>query len=109
MDAASLHFFRAAGLPPWRVLEVETGILGAPIVDATARFVRPATYGDVIDVRTEIAEWRGRSFVMSHIILRGDDVLVEGREVRVFARRHPDDPARIEAVAMPESFRERCG
>ena len=36
-------------------------------------------------------------------------VLVEGREVRVFARRHPDDPARIEAVAMPESFRERCG
>jgi hypothetical protein len=29
--------------------------------------------------------------------------------VRVFARRRPDDPARIEAVAVPESIRERCG
>ena len=45
---------------------------------------------------------------MSHIIRRGDDVLVEGREVRVFARRHPDDPSRIQAVAAPESVRKWC-
>ena len=66
----------------------------------------PATYGDVIDVDTAIDEWRGKSFVMSHVIRRGEDVLVEGREVRVFARRHPDDPARIQAVPPPESVRD---
>jgi 4-hydroxybenzoyl-CoA thioesterase len=108
MDAASLHFFRAAGVPSWREYEAQTGIIGTPLVDASARFLRPASYGDVIDVRTKIDEWRGKSFVLSHIICRGDDVLVEGREVRVFARRHPEDPARIQAVAAPENIRQWC-
>lgn len=108
MDAASLHFFRAAGVPPWREFEAQSGIVGTPLVDASAKFLRPATYGDVIDVQTEVDEWRGKSFVMSHIIRRGDDVLVEGRTVRVFARRHPDDPARIQAVEAPASIRTWC-
>lgn len=108
MDAASLHFFRAAGVPPWREYEAQSGILGTPLVDASAKFLRPASYGDVLDVQTAIDEWRGKSFVMSHIIRRGDDVLVEGCTVRVFARRHPDDPARIQAVEAPESVRRWC-
>ena len=66
------------------------GTSDRPLVDASARFRRPATYGDVIDVRTAIDEWRGTSFVMSHIIARGGDVLVEGREVRVFDRLFTD-------------------
>jgi len=108
MDAASLRFFRAAGVPPWREFEAQSGIIGTPLVDASARFLRPASYGDVIDVDTAIDEWRGKSFVMSHIIRRGEEVLVEGREVRVFARRHPEDPARIQAVDPPESVRKWC-
>lgn len=108
MDVASLRFFRAAGVPPWREFEAQTGILGTPLVDASAHFLRPASYGDVLDIRTAIDEWRGKSFVMSHIIRRGDDVLVEGREVRVFARRHPDDPSRIQAVSAPENIRKWC-
>jgi 4-hydroxybenzoyl-CoA thioesterase len=108
MDVAALHFFRSAGVPPWREFEAQSGIIGTPLVDASARFLRPATYGDVIAIDTKIDEWRGKSFVMSHVIRRGADVLVEGREVRVFARRHPDDSARIQAVAAPESIRTRC-
>ena len=41
MDAASLHFFRAMGVPPWRELEAQTGIIGTPIVDVAARFRAP--------------------------------------------------------------------
>ena len=108
MDAASLRFFRAAGVPPWRQFEAESGIIGTPLVDASAKFLRPASYGDAIDVETTIAQWRNKSFVMSHIIRRDGVVLVEGREVRIFARRHPDDPARIEAVPPPESVRRQC-
>ncbi len=108
MDASALHYFRAMGLPPWRQLEARTGILGTPLVDASARFVRPASYGDVIAVDTTIDEWRGKSFVLSHIIRRGADVLVEGREVRIFARKHPDDPTRIVAVPIPEDLRRMC-
>ena len=109
MDAASLRFFRAAGVPPWREFEAECGIIGTPVVDASARFVRPASYGDVLDVDTYVAQWRGKSFVMSHIIRRGEAVLVEGQVVRVFARRHPDDPHRIQAVEVPERVRAWCG
>lgn len=108
MDAAAHHYFRAMGLPPWRDLEARTGVLGTPLVDASARFVRPASYGDAIAVETAIDEWRGKSFVLSHIIRRGADVLVEGREVRIFARKHPDDPTRIVAVPIPEDLRRMC-
>ena len=109
MDATSLRFFRAAGVPPWREFEAECGIIGTPVVDASARFVRPASYGDVLDVDTYVAQWRGKSFVMSHIIRRGEAVLVEGQVVRVFARRHPADPHRIQAVEVPERVRAWCG
>jgi 4-hydroxybenzoyl-CoA thioesterase len=108
MDAASLHFFRAAGLPPWREMEARNGIIGTPLVDAQARFLRPASYGDVVDIETTIAEWRDKSFVLTHVIRRGGDVLVEGREVRVFAARDPGDAARIRAVAPPASVRALC-
>ena len=42
-----------------------------------------------------------------HVIRRGNTLLVEGREVRVFARRHPEDAARIQAVVAPAAIRER--
>jgi 4-hydroxybenzoyl-CoA thioesterase len=104
-DSASRHFFAAAGVRTWHALEASTGIIGTPLVDASARFLRPATYGDHIAVDTTISEWRAKSFVMTHVLRRGDEVLVEGQEVRVFARRHPDDPKRIQAVPPPEDLR----
>jgi 4-hydroxybenzoyl-CoA thioesterase len=108
MDAASLHFFRAMGVPPWQELAAQTGIIGTPIVDVSARFMRPATYGDVIDVETTIPEWRGKSFVFRHLIRRDHEILVDGQEVRIFARRNPLDARLIQAVAAPEAFRKLC-
>ena len=108
MDAATLRFFRACGVASWKEMEASTGIIGAPLVDASARFIRPASYGDMIDVETTIVTLLGKSFVMRHLIRREGELLVEGREVRVFARRHPDDPKRIQAVPMPDNIRELC-
>ena len=108
MDAASLRYFAAAGVPPWHRRNAGDGIIGTPIVDVQVRFVAPATYGDRIAVESTIPEWRTRSFVMQHVIRRDATVLVEGREVRVFARKHPDDPARIQAVPAPADIRARC-
>ena len=52
--------------------------------------------------------WRGKSFVMRHVARRGDTVLAEGREVRVFAVRESVDPPKIRAVAVPAEIREQC-
>jgi len=104
-DAATRHFFESAGAPSWAEMERRIGIIGTPLAEVSLRFLRPATYGDRISVDSTIAEWRAKTFVMKHVIRRGDDVLVEGEEVRLFARRHPDDPKRIQAVPAPEDIR----
>lgn len=109
MDAASLHFFRSAGIANWHEREAADGVLGTPLVDAQARFIAPATYGDEIEVETTVVEWRRKSFVLQHRIRRGDTLIVEGREVRVFARRDPNDPRRIQAVTPPEDVKALCG
>jgi 4-hydroxybenzoyl-CoA thioesterase len=107
LDAASRHYFVAAGVASWEELEAANGIIGTPVVEVAIRFLRPATYGEEIAVESWIDEWRGKSFVMKHVIRRGEDILAEGRETRVFARRHPDDPARIQAIAPPETIRSQ--
>jgi 4-hydroxybenzoyl-CoA thioesterase len=105
MDSAARHFFAAVGVTRWHEIEDAPGLVGVPLVDAGAKFLRPATYGDVIEVETSVAEWRERSFSMSHVIRCGGHTLVEGREVRVFACADPDDPKRLRAVAPPASIR----
>ncbi len=107
-DASALNFFRKCGVPPWRETEKTTGLIGTPIVEVGCTFLRPTTYGDLLEVRTWIEEWREKSFVMKHALMRGGEKLAEAREVRVFATRHPDDPARIKAVPVPAEIRERC-
>ena len=69
-DAGSRRFFIACGVPTWKELEKTTGIIGTPLVDTRARFVKPASYGDEVIVETSVPEWRGKSFVMRHRILR---------------------------------------
>lgn len=106
MDRATWHYFRALSLADWR--QRSDGIFGMPLVDAQARFVAPATYGEDIELDTTIAEWRTKSFVVQHRVRRGEVLLAEGREVRVFARKHPHDPKRIQAVPPPEDVRAAC-
>ena len=46
IDAASRHFFIECGVPPWRETEKTLGVIGTPLVDTHARFVKTASYGD---------------------------------------------------------------
>ena len=109
IDAASRHYFASCGVPPWHETTESHGIIGTPLVDTQARFLRPASYGDRLAVDTSIESWRNRSFAMRHVIRRGSDVLVEASEIRVFAKRVAGDRHRIEVVAIPDFVRERCG
>lgn len=110
VDAASRHFFVQCGLPSWKETERERGILGTPLVDTQAKFLRPASYGDELAIDSSVTEWRRKSFVMTHRIRRGETLLVEIIEVRVFARRKGDgsDPHAIEAVPVPPDWQALC-
>ena len=107
-DTSSREFFSACGVPSWRDTERVSGIIGTPLVDAQASFRNPATYGEDLEIESWVEQWNTKSFVMRHVARRGDTVIAEGREVRVFAVRDADEPTRIRAVEIPAEYREMC-
>lgn len=108
IDAAGHAFFLAAGVPPWHELERQSGLVGTPLVDLHAKFLSAARWGDRLAIHTSIGEWRRKTFVMHHEILRGDELLVVCDEIRVFVRRTGPEPTDIEAVPVPKDIQARC-
>ncbi|MBI4998469.1 MAG: acyl-CoA thioesterase [Rhodocyclales bacterium] len=107
-DTAGREFFTACGIPSWRQTEQTHGIIGTPILDVQASFRASATYGEDIDIETSIESWRNTSFIMRHVARRGETVLVECKEVRIFAMRDPADPLRIKPVPVPDDIKAAC-
>ena len=104
-DAASRRFFEATGLPSWQHTKKTHGIIGTPCVNAEARFLTPASYGDDLEIDTHIAEWREKSFVFHHRIRRGEQSIAEITEVRVFASEAKGAEKKIRAVPVPPEWR----
>lgn len=77
------------------------GIFGTPLVDAGARFIAPAKFGDMVELTTEVAELRRSSFSLRHVLSVEGAVAVEGHETRVWAVPDPSDPAKIKSHPIP--------
>ncbi|MGY4827309.1 acyl-CoA thioesterase [Sphaerotilaceae bacterium SBD11-9] len=108
MDAASLMFFSQCGVPPWRVLERERGIVGTPLLEINTKFLKTVTYGETITITTHVEEWRRAVFIQVHRVMRGDELVCEGREVRAFVKRDDDNPDRMRAIPVPEDIKALC-
>jgi len=108
MDASSLHFFMSCGVPPWRELVKTTGIIGNPLLEITTKFIRPATYGETLQIHTSVIEWRDKVFIHKHRVMRGDTLLCEGLETRAFVIHPPGEPDRIKAIPVPEDIKALC-
>ena len=83
------------------------GIVGIPLVDARARFLKPAQFNDVADIASEVAEFRRSSFEVKHRISIGGDLVVEGSETRVWTAQDPSDPTKLRGVPIPAAVIER--
>jgi 4-hydroxybenzoyl-CoA thioesterase len=106
IDAASRHFFVECGVPPWHQTEKELGIIGTPLVDTQARFLKTASYGDTLHIDVSIAEWRGKSFVQQYRVRRDDTAIMECQEVRIFGGRREDGT--LCAREVPQRIRDLC-
>jgi 4-hydroxybenzoyl-CoA thioesterase len=106
IDAASRHFFTTCGVPLWSETEKATGLIGTPLVDTHARFLKTASYGDTLQIVTTVAEWRSKSFVQRYRVLRNGELLMECDEVRIFAARRADGS--IYALPVPADIRALC-
>jgi 4-hydroxybenzoyl-CoA thioesterase len=108
IDHASRHFFIECGVPPWHETEKTMGVIGTPVVDSKSRFVKTATYGDQLEFHVSIPEWRGKSFVQRYRCVRGEDLIMECDEVRIFAGHRGDQPGSIRALEIPAEIRKLC-
>ena len=93
-------FEQALGVKP-KELAPAFGIVGIPLVGATARFLKPAKFNDVADIASEVSKFGRSSFEVSHRISIGGELAVEGSEMRVWAGRDPDDPVKMKGVPIP--------
>jgi 4-hydroxybenzoyl-CoA thioesterase len=113
IDAASRHHFEQCGVPTWAETTRTMGVIGTPIVDTKAKFLKTATYGQNLGIHTQIIEWREKSFVLSYVIRRANedgtvDDIMQCEDVRIFAAKREDGKNGIRAVPIPAEIRALC-
>jgi len=101
-DANSWLLFETALGLKQQYLASTYGIVGIALVDARANFLKPAKFGDTIEIASQVSEFRRSSFDVEHRISIGGELAVEGGETRVWAARSADDPDRISAATIPK-------
>ena len=104
-DAATAGIFAAAGMPKPRLI-AEFGFVGIPLVESSAKFLSPSKFGDTVSIESSITEFGRSSFKVRHRLFNAGVLGVEALETRVWAGRHPDDPARMKAQPVPQAVRD---
>jgi 4-hydroxybenzoyl-CoA thioesterase len=109
VDAASWALFEAAGYSPkW----MKENHMAMPLVSAECQFIAPALHGDRCEVRSRIARFGGKSFVVEHDIVRADAVpLAKAKETRVWGRYEngPGTPMKGQTITDEIKARFRAG
>lgn len=108
-DTNSWLLFEAAlGVKPADLART-FGIFSVPLVDARANFLKPAKFGDTVEIASRVNEFRRSSFDVEHRISVGGELAVDGGETRVWAVRAKDDPEKIAAAAIPQAVIAKFG
>ncbi len=94
-EVGRVEWLRAAGLS-YRELEKEG--YGLVVVEALARYKRPAFFDDELTVRTELVELKRASLSFGYTVLRGDEVLVTGRTLHGCMDLTTGKPRRLPAT-----------
>ena len=83
-DAATWSLFASVG---YHAKRMRAERLAMPLVAADCEFRSPAAQQDRAEVRSRIARWGGKSFVVTHDVVREDGTLLaRGSETRVWGR-----------------------
>lgn len=105
-DASAWRLFAKAGLT-FDVFREEFGLIGAPIVEARSKFIKPLRFEDSIEITSYVASWKHKTFNLVHEVRRDGEVCAEGLEIRVCAELLKDGTQNIRAVPIPDEIRSR--
>lgn len=108
-DAGTWQLFDLAlGVKPHE-LAAAYGIIGMPLVDARANFIKAVKFGDAVEIATRATKFGRSSFEIEHRLSVGGELHIEGAETRVWAAKDPADPAKIKGVAIPPDVLAKFG
>ena len=99
-DGCTTALFKKAGLSKRELLK-RYKIVGIPLVDGRASFMRPSRLSESVVIESEITEWRRSSFCVRHKLFNKGKLAVECFEIRVWAALSEDDPDKIESKQIP--------
>jgi 4-hydroxybenzoyl-CoA thioesterase len=91
---------RALGMKKIEYLKA-FNILGHPVLENRARFLKPTRFGDDVVVETAVVACGRSSFNLEHRLTLAGTLAAEGWETRVWVVRHPDDPRRMQSQPLP--------
>lgn len=107
-DACTRALFERAGLFKRDMLKTYE-IVGIPVVDMKANFKIPSRFGDDVAVLSSVTKWGTSSFVVHHLLMKGDAIAIECFETRVWAGNRNGDPERLEARTIPDAIKAKFG
>lgn len=100
-DASTAYLFEAA-LGMKKIAWIKRyGILGIPMVDTGAKFIRPSRFGDVVTITSTVTAFKRSSFEVVHQLFNAGALAIEGRETRVWVGTDPDDPEKLTSLPVP--------
>ena len=76
---------------------------GYPMLDTRARFHKPTTFGDTVEIATSIS-FGTTSFDVEHRLTKAGTLCVEGFERRVWVVRDSGDPMKIKSHPIPREL-----
>ena len=108
-DISTWMLFEAAlGVTAHQLAET-FGIIGIPLVDARANFLKAAKFGDEVQIESRVTEFRRSSFDVEHRLTIAGELAVDGAETRVWATRDRNDPDKIHGITIPSEVIARFG
>lgn len=108
-DASTWMLFETALGVKQQELASTYGIIGIALVDARANFMKPAKFGDVIEIASRVKEFRRSSFEVEHLVSIAGEIAAEGGETRVWAVRNKIDADKITTAAIPAEVIAKFG
>jgi 4-hydroxybenzoyl-CoA thioesterase len=115
------RFFEFFDWGTWALFEAALGVKPAemasvyglpsspifPLVGVNAQFLSAVRFGDVMEMTSQVREFRRSSFEVEHRISARGELVVTGLEKRVWATRDQADPSIIKALPIPAEIMKR--
>ena len=101
------HLLKEHGLP-YRQLEADGYLL--PVLEITAKFLRPAVYDDTLTILTTLHEKPVLRIKLDYEVLRGNELLATGQSLHAFInpQGEPIRPPAAFTKKMNELFGNGC-